>query len=143
MPTDPMTTALRHSRRKRRFAADAACMRCGITELETLVPVRRSILEAHHACGRANDAGLTVPVCRNCHAILTERQQAVGVTFESPATLLHQIAAALTSLFAFLHDLCERGMDWTAALSGLIEELDAAYPAWRDLPHASAVGVAS
>lgn len=142
MTADPMMTTLRHTRRERRFGPDAACARCGITTLETLVPVNRRMIEAHHACGRGNDAGLTIPVCRNCHAILTERQQAAGVTFAAPPTLLHQIAAALASFFAFLIEMCERGMDWAAALSSLIDDLDSTHPAWRDLPSARALGVA-
>lgn len=142
MPADPIRTAGRQTTRERRFGPDAACVRCGITTLEALVPVKRRMIEAHHVCGRASDAGLTVPVCRNCHAILTERQQAAGVTFAAPPTLLHQIAAALVSFFAFLIEMCERGMDWAAALSGLISDLDSTYPAWRDLPSARALGVA-
>lgn len=141
MTADPIATSGRRTRREQRFGPDAACARCGITTLETLVPLRRRVLEAHHVCGRANDAALTVPVCRNCHAILTEGQQAAGVTFATPPTILHQIAAALASLFAMLHELCERGMDWAYALSELASELDRTYPAWRDLPSASALGV--
>lgn len=142
MSINPITTAARLARRDRRFDGPAACVRCGISEPETLVPVRRSLLEAHHVCGRANDGALTVPVCRNCHAVLTEGQRAAGVTFALPPTLLHQIAAALESFFAFLYELCERGMDWVAALSGLIENLDSDYPEWRQLPNARALGVA-
>lgn len=140
---NPMKTAARRARRANRFEAHAACVRCGITTLETLVPLKRRFLEDHHVCGQANDAALTVPVCRNCHAVLTERQQAAGVTFATPPTILHQIAAALESLFAFLYELCERGMGWVAALSGLIEDLDSVYPEWRRLPHARALGVAA
>lgn len=141
MRTDPITTAARQARRERRFGSVTACVRCGITTPETLVPMKRRFLEAHHVCGRANDDDLTVPVCRNCHAILTEAQQAAGVTFALPPTLLHQIIAALASFFAMLHDLCERGMDWVDALSGLTVDLDTAYPEWRSLPHAQALGV--
>jgi hypothetical protein len=131
----------RQTNRERRFGPDAACVRCGIAALETLVPIKRSILESHHICARENDPGLTVPVCRNCHAVLTEGQQAAGVTFTTPPTLLHQIAAALASLFAMLHDLCERGMDWAHQLTILAADLDAAYPEWRDLDSARAIGV--
>ncbi len=141
MRTDPMATAARQARRERRFGSGTACVRCGITTPETLVPMKRRFLEAHHVCGRANDDGPTVPVCRNCHAILTERQQAVGVTFTPPPTALHQIVAALASFFVFEHAMSERGMDWVAALSGLIADLDTAYPEWRSLPHARALGV--
>ena len=140
MTPDPIKSDARRARRERRFGPDAACARCGVSTPETLVAARRTILEAHHACGRANDDALTVPVCRNCHAILTEGQRAAGADFARPPTVLHQIAAALASFFAFLHDLCERGMAWAGALSNLTAELDASFPTWRDLPSAGALG---
>lgn len=143
MDVNPIATSGRRARREQRFDPNAACVHCGITTLETLVSVKRRFLEDHHVCGRANDEALTMPVCRNCHAVLTERQQAAGVTFTTPSTVLHQIAAALTSFFAMLHELCERGMDWAHALSGLASELDRTYPAWRDLPSAKALGMTS
>lgn len=143
MTANPIATSGRRARREQRFGLNAACVRCGITTPETLVPLKRRFLEDHHVCGQANDAALTVPVCRNCHAVLTERQQAAGVTFTPPPTILHQIAAALVSLFAMLHDLCERGMNWVEAVSRLIQDLDSAYPAWRQLPNARALEVAS
>lgn len=141
MAGNPTTTAARQTRRERRFGTGAACVRCGITALETLVPIKRRFLEAHHVCGQVNDDDLTVPVCRNCHAILTEGQQAAGVTFTTPPTVLHQIVAALASFFAMLSELCERGMDWVDGLSGLISDLDSTYPEWRSLPRARALGV--
>lgn len=143
MTANPMNAAARHARRERRFNPDTACVRCGITTPETLVPVKRRFLEAHHVCGQAHDDALTVPVCRNCHAVLTEAQHAAGVVFQAPPTILHQLASALASLFAMLHELCERGMTWTDALSRLASELDTAFPTWRELPSARALGVGS
>lgn len=141
MTGKPIAVTARQTNRERRFGPDAACVRCGIAALETLVPVKRSILDAHHVCARENDASLTAPVCRNCHAVLTEAQQAAGVTFTTPPTLLHQIAEALTSLFTMLHELCERGMDWAHQLMILAADLDATFPDWRDLDSARAIGV--
>ncbi|MDQ3692161.1 MAG: HNH endonuclease [Chloroflexota bacterium] len=140
MTPDPIRTDVRRTHRARRFGPDAACVCCGLTTPETLIAADRSILEAHHVCGRANDGGLTVPVCRNCHAILTEGQRAGGATFTAPPTVLHQVAAALASFFAFLADMAERGMAWAGALLSLSAELDDAYPAWRSLPSARALG---
>ncbi len=140
MNANPIAAAGRHARREQRFGTDPACVRCGATEIEALVSVRRRFLEAHHVCGAMNDDALTVPVCRNCHAGLTEGQRSAGVTFTTPPTILHQVASALASLFSMLHDLCERGMDWAHALSELASELDSNFPAWRDLPSAKAIG---
>ncbi len=141
MNSDPIKTDARRGRRARSLGHEAACARCGITTPETLVTANRTILEAHHVCGRANDEGLTVPLCRNCHAILTEGQRAAGATLTQPPTLLHQVAAALSSLFVFLRDVGERGPAWVAAISNLIADLDRAFPAWRNLPSARALGV--
>lgn len=139
MTPDPIRSDARWARRSRLHGPGAACARCGLTTPETLFAADRSILEAHHVCGRANDGGLTVPVCRNCHAELTEGQRAAGATFAAPPTVLHQIAAALASVFAFLTDLAERGAAWAGALAALTGELDDAYPAWRSLPSAQAL----
>ena len=143
MNANPMATAARRARRERRFGLDAACVRCGITTSESLTPMKRSLLEDHQVCGQAHDEALTVPVCPNCHAILTEGQRSAGVIFDAPPALLHQLAAALASLYAMLHDLSERGMEWAHALSELITDLDTSFPAWRNLPNANAIGGAS
>lgn len=143
MIPDPIKTDARRARRARVFGPGAACARCGIATPETLVAANRTILEAHHAWGRANDGALMVPVCRNCHAILTEGQRAAGASLGPPPTLLHQIAAALASFFAFLRDVGDRGVAWVAALSDLIADLDRAFPAWRDLPSARTQGARS
>lgn len=143
MSSNPIAAAGRRRQRELRFGANPACARCGMTEINALVPVRRGLLEAHHVCGRANDASLTVPVCRNCHAVLTEGQRSAGVSFDPPPTLLHQVAAALLSFFAMLHDLSERGMAWAHGLVELVADLDASFPEWRALPSAKPIGVAS
>ena len=63
-----------------------------------------------------------------------------GVQLESPPTLLHQVAAALASLFSLLHELSERGLDWVRGLESLANDLDSTYPGWRDLPSAAPIG---
>jgi hypothetical protein len=141
MTADPIKTAARRARREQRLGSDAACTLCGLTTPDALIAVRRALLEVHHVCGRANDADLTVPVCRNCHAVLTEGQRASSVSLTYPPTILHQVAAALASFFTFLHHIAERGMAWSDALSRLITELDSAFPAWRELPSARALGI--
>ena len=143
MSSNPIAAAGRRRQREQRFGESPACARCGMTEMDALVSMKRRLLEAHHVCGRANDESLTVPVCRNCHAMLTEGQRSAGVSFDPPPTLLHQLAAALLSLFVMLHDLSERGMAWAHALVELAADLDASYPEWRALPSARAIGAAT
>ena len=84
MTPDPIRTDARRARRVRALAPDAACVLCCVTTLEALIAADRTLLEAHHACGRANDPALTVPVCRNCHAVLTEGQRAAGASLAQP-----------------------------------------------------------
>lgn len=140
MSANPITSASRRTRRAQRFGTDGACARCGVSEPRVLVPIRKRLLEAHHVCGRAHDDELTVPVCRNCHALLTDAQLAAGVQLEPPPTILHQVAAALASLFSLLHELSERGLDWVRQLELLATDLDSTYPGWRDLRSAAPIG---
>lgn len=136
MSSNPIQTAARRANRARRLPPDAACARCGVTTTAALMGAPRSLLETHHVCGRANDAALTVPLCRNCHAVLTESQRTAGVDLTPPPTRLHQLAAFLTALAAVLCDLAKRLMAAATRLTSLTGELDAAYPAWRSLPSA-------
>ncbi len=50
-----------------------------------LRPVTRRFLEAHHVLGLANDPDLTLALCFNCHALITEwlHQAGVSMTRES------------------------------------------------------------
>lgn len=143
MNSNPIAAAGRRARMEQRYGHAAACVRCGLSEPLTLVALHRRYLEEHHICARENDASLTVPVCRNCHAILTDGQRSAGVTFDAPPTLLHQLAAALLSLFTMLFELCEHGMRWARGLADLASELDTSFPEWRTLPSAHAIGDAT
>jgi len=136
MTPDPIRTDARNAARDRRHGSDAACGLCGYRNPDALVRVNRTLLEAHHVFGRANDAELTVPLCRNCHAETTEAQLAAGVRFSQPPTLLHQLASALASLAGLLVALGDRFAFWAAALAALLGKLDHEMPAWRSWPEA-------
>ena len=138
MEQDPIRTDGRAMRRERRLGADAACALCGVTTPAALTLVNRSLLEEHHAAARAHDGALTVPVCRNCHAILTEGQLRAGVSFAPEASAPERLAAALRALGAFLCDLGARLIEWADRLAAFVAALDRACPAWRALPEARA-----
>src|SRR5215213_3825996 len=54
---------------------EGVCLTCGLY----------TNLEAHHVAGRHNHATLTVPVCTDCHRILTHWQLAAGVELHHDA----------------------------------------------------------
>lgn len=122
----------REERRARRLGADAACEFCGCTTPEALTLVDRTLLEVHHVAGRAHD-GLTVPVCRNCHAVLTEGQRVAGVDFAPQATTLERLAQVLRSLGAMLCLVGESLQAWADALVTFVAGLDADFPVWRGM----------
>lgn len=140
MDPNPIRKDARNARRGRALGPSAACLFCDYRNPHGLVRTNRSLLEAHHVCGKANDADLTVVLCRNCHAEVTEGQRTAGVSFGTPPTLLHQFLAALASLAVFLLDLGKRVLVWVGALERFLERLDRELPMWRTWPEAQLWG---
>ncbi len=122
----------REERRARRLGPDAACIICGAKTPEALTTVERTMLEAHHVGGRAHDDALTVPVCLNCHRVLTEGQNATGVDFAPRETMLARLAAILRAVGVFLCQLGERCQAWAEWLLAFIAGLNRDYPGWKD-----------
>ncbi len=131
MEQDPIQNDARRARRQRRIGAPTVCMLCGLRELAALTVLPRRLIEQHHVVGRAHDPQLMVPVCRNCHAILTERYRHAGVSMRPPASALDRLVAALGALGVFFRELAAACVRWAAELSELVEALDAACPRWR------------
>jgi hypothetical protein len=138
MEHNPIANDARRAKRRRQFGPDAACAKCGLTTPETLVTASRTILEAHHVVGHATDEALTVPLCRNCHAVETEGLRVVGASMAPPPTLLHQLVNVLRALGQFLTSVGRKLLQWAELLSGLLASLDTHCSAWRDLPEAKA-----
>lgn len=99
---DPIGNDARRAKRDRRLGPHKICVLCGYASLEGLRSVPGHLLEAHHVVGRANDAGLTVLLCRNCHAEITEENQAHGVSMAPPVSTPARVVASLTALAIFL-----------------------------------------
>jgi len=132
--TDPARTAARRATRERRLGTDPACALCGTRDIDTLT---RSRIEEHHLMGRALDAELTVPLCLNCHAIVSTRQSDADVLAKpTPDNLLERLVRMLRSTAAFF----ETFTDWLARfadqLAVLVDQLDSHCHGWRDLPGA-------
>jgi hypothetical protein len=106
MSGDSIGNDVRKLRRGRRLGPGAACVVCGETDPVQLQRVKRSLLERHHLAGRANDPDLTVVVCRNHHARLSEAQRDSGVDLlEDPSRPQAQRTAALLRGLADLAEL--------------------------------------
>ena len=102
---DPIASAVRQAKRARRIGTDAACVLCGYCTPESLLRVDRTLLERHHVAGRANDADLTVVVCRNCHGELTEQCRDAGVSMEVPPNARIAVVRMLRGLVVFVEAL--------------------------------------
>jgi hypothetical protein len=129
---DPIGSEMRRQRREDTFGAHASCALCGIANLDVLTPAPRSFLESHHAVGRANDNGLTLPLCRNCHAAVTEGYRNAGVSLGLPPTFLHKLVAVLRALGSFLTTVGQRLATWAEALIRLMVRFDETLPEWRN-----------
>jgi hypothetical protein len=129
---DPIAAEARRAKRAERVGENAACILCGYGNIAALTLVKRSLLEAHHIVGRENDGELTAPVCRNCHAELTEGYRDAGVSLNRPPTVLHQNVATLRGLGALCVALGTKLPEWAESLARCIESLDRHSPGWRD-----------
>lgn len=132
IPTiDPLANEARRGRREQLLGENPVCLLCGVANIDCLTPTPRSILEAHHVVGRENDATLTVPLCRNCHAEVTEGYRDAGVSLKRPPTQLHRIVAVLRALGVLLTALGGLLSALAETLIGLIGAFDTEVPNWR------------
>lgn len=138
MVKDPLQDIYRQAAREQRLGPDAVCVLCGESEYPALTPANRRLLEDHHLAGKIHDKRLTVPLCRNCHAMITEGQLSEGMDLQGKEgqTLLHKVRAVLLGLGIFFMMLGEHLLDFAEQLSKFIFGLDRDCPAWRDMPEA-------
>jgi hypothetical protein len=100
----PLKTAKRTAYRLEKLGSkDPVCLFCGCSEPMLLRPVTRRFLEEHHVVGIANDPELTLALCFNCHALITEGllQAGVNMTRESDPK---KFAANMFQALAVHHD---------------------------------------
>lgn len=81
--------------REKLKAEQPVCFYCGCRELVTLRRVPRKFLEDHHLLGQNHDSNLTVPVCRNCHALLHEKLLNAGVDLRTEPDPIQRVATML------------------------------------------------
>ncbi len=138
MERDPIQNDARQARRRRKRGHSAPCVFCGRETPAALRRIGRSVVEADHVAGIANDPDLTIPLCRGCHDAQTELRRTYGID------LRHQqsrpwpevFVDVLTAIGLFLRSLGARLMDWAERLRALIAALDTHCPQWRLLPEA-------
>jgi hypothetical protein len=110
---------------------------CGLIDLTCLVDVKASLLEAHHALGRAHAPDLTIPVCRNCHAVLSAAQLDDEVPLAPQPNLLARLLAVVAALGSLLRMLAEALLAWAAKGRQFVAGLDTDFPTWRAKPWAA------
>jgi hypothetical protein len=130
---DPIGDDVRKLRRARRLGAGAVCVLCGEENPVELRRARGSLLEAHHVGGLANDSQLTVIVCRNCHALLTEaaRVSDVELGHRDDRQPLERLEAVLRGQADFDELLAQRQRAWADELAAEAARLDRDFPGWR------------
>jgi len=138
---DPIKTAVRNAKREQRLGSDAACGLCGLAELAALRVVTDpalidAVLQAlrarHHPGCRAHDSELTIILCLNCHAIVTESQLRGAVPMVPQPNELERQIARQRALATFFQDLADAEDRAAEALEGFRDFLDAEFPEWRE-----------
>jgi hypothetical protein len=133
MSGDPIGEDARRARRERRLGPEAACVICGETDPAVLLRVGRSLLDQHHLGGKVNDPELTVVVCRNHHAVLTEAGRVSGIELDRRAerSSLERLEAVLRGLADLFALLVQALRGWADELRDTICRLDEGWPGWR------------
>lgn len=112
----PLRTARRKAKRLAILGTSGpTCALCGIADPMLLRPVKRSFLEQHHVIGKHADPDLTVSLCFNCHAEVTEGLRAAGVTMEKPGNpreFARHVFCAFAVHFEFLSKACSKYARW-------------------------------
>jgi len=124
MARDSANDVVRADRRRNRIPDGSVCVECGIND--------PTVLESHHIGGRRNDV-LTVTLCRNHHALITEDLRVAGVSMCEPRSPLDALIAMLAGIAEFLHGLADRLTAWSEWLDRAIELFDINMPDWRDV----------
>lgn len=136
MSYDPLGSIGRKYRRRRKLGPDTRCIGCGASNPTILIRVNRTLFDHHHFFGEQHVPDATVPVCRNCHAILSAAQLDDGVPLEAQPTVLERLIAIFQAFVSFLGALSEALLEWVAKGVAFVLGLDTDYPDWRAKPWA-------
>jgi hypothetical protein len=134
MDCDVLKTAARKLGRQNRLGdGPKVCFRCGYADPLALIPVKkewiqlhkpvlpRTLFEKDHLVGRNHDPDFIFPICRNCHAEVTElrRQARISMQFEPDE---HEREVLRLEALAFLHkDIAAALTRWVAEKRGKLK----------------------
>jgi CRISPR/Cas system-associated protein Cas10 (large subunit of type III CRISPR-Cas system) len=102
MDETPIQTARRLSRREEQDR----CTICG----------RKLPIEMHHVAGRNFDAELTGPLCKACHAQVTENLRRANVDMRYTPDSVERVRRSLKATAVFLRMLAEALWRWAESL---------------------------
>jgi len=132
MAYDPMNRARRRQRRRQQLGPDARCAQCGETDLDVLVKVGKTALEAHHPLGEAHASDITMILCRSCHAQFTAAQHDDGVPLQPASTVLERLVAVTAATGSTLGVIGAGLLVFAERGRLVIQKLDHRYPDWRN-----------
>ena len=131
---DLIGNEVRKARRERRLGPNAVCFLCGFADPAALLLVQRTSLERHHVFGVGHIPRATVPLCRNCHALLTEQMLDAAVPLAGQhLSKLEVIEAVIRARVVFLRADADASQAFADDLQLLINDLDEHLPGWREL----------
>ena len=117
MDRDPIPTAARLTKRKAYLGPEPhICILCGYINPWGLVKVFKTLLELHHVVFKGFDPLLTVLLCRNCHAEVTEDLRRVGQTNANENNAVLRVALMIEALSVFLEALVPALRRWAGLL---------------------------
>ena len=131
MRPDPIGNARRKQVRKR--MTPHACERCGYADPVAMVDPKERTLEEHHVAGRVNFPALTSWLCRNCHALETERLRDLGVPLDrkSRPHFLQRIYALLRGMATAFEQWANQLHAFAEQIETLVERLNEELPDWQ------------
>ena len=131
---DPIGNEVRRVRRERRLGPNAVCVLCGFADPRALVRLQRSFVELHHPLAVAHGPGATVPLCRNCHAIETERMRDAAIPLNGDELSTPEVLSAVLRADAvFLRAQADAFEGFAERAQRLTTQLDDQFPGWREL----------
>ncbi|MFL5481257.1 MAG: hypothetical protein ACJ8AK_03640 [Gemmatimonadaceae bacterium] len=123
----------RRARRARMFPASAVCALCGYANPVALIAVDKTLLEEHHVFGAAFDDGTRIPLCRNCHAEVTEGIRATGASMRPQPSLFENLIQATKALEVYYRAQAITHGRIAHELQRRVDTLDALFPDWRSI----------
>jgi len=132
MEKNPIKNDKRKASRTRVLGEGSFCVVCGYADSAGLTATASKLLEDHHSVGRNHDPDLTVALCRNCHAELTEGVRKAGADMIEKPHVLDRIIHILRALGAFFRMLGEAFQRWAQEIEDTLKRITNHFGNWRE-----------